>query len=146
MTAMSAKSPPRFPALRFTATECGSKVENGTMICGASNSLATDGPQHSFILMRRHRSLVDDDGPYFELDEQTNGFHDGVARVCFDGSVVTFHLQPPAGLGSGHATIAVDLRDCRPADVKRFRRGLDNVFRDQAWRLESADDTNEVMR
>lgn len=143
---MADTPPPELPALHFVATECGSRVEHGTMVCGASNSRATRGPRHTFILMRQHPDLDDDDGPYFELDEQANGFHDGVERVDIEGSCFTFHLRPPPGLGSGHAQVGVDLRDCRQADIRRFRRGLETVFRDQPWRLGACGENSEGKR
>lgn len=122
--------------LRFVATECGSKTEDGTLICGASNSQAADGPWHTFIFMRSTRlDDPDDDGPYFELDDQAWGAHDWVESVRLDGERVTITLKPAKGEGIGHRVIEAVL-NCRPAQVAQFKKGLRSVFRDQPEKIQ----------
>ena len=121
--------------LRFTATECGSKIEDGLVICGASNS-KSDAEAHSLIFVRGVDRTADD-GPYFELDDQSQGFHNGVAAVTFKAGVVSIAVSPPKGRGFGHRTIIVDLR-CPPSHIDRFKKGLRTVFRDQLERVRDA--------
>ena len=122
--------------LRFTATECGSKTEYGTLVCGASNAKAKDAQWHSFIFMRATRDGdPDDDGPYFELDDQAWGDHNWVRAVRFDGNQVTITLSPARGRGIGHRVIQAELR-CPPAHVARFKRAVRSVFRDQPERVQ----------
>ncbi len=121
--------------LRFTATECGSKVEDGSIICGASNSKDRATEWHSLIFVRGVNG--DDDGPYFELDDQSQGFHNGVSAVSFRGSTVSIELAPPLGRSFGHRTIIVELH-CPSSQVKRFKKGLRTVFRDMPERVRDA--------
>lgn len=123
--------------LKFTATECGSKVDHGTLICGASNSNAKDAEWHSFIFMRAHRSLDDDSGPYFELDDQSQGFYNGVRSIVLADRSMTIALAPPKNQLFGHRLIIVELA-CRDSQIARFRAGIEHVFRDQLWRIRDA--------
>jgi hypothetical protein len=116
--------------LHFVATECGSKVEYDTLICGASNSNGKDDDEwHSFILMRALPGAEEDDGPYFELDDQSQGFHNVVRRVCFAGNVITVSVVPRRGDSLGHRTIVAELR-CPKVQIVKFKRGVQAVFRD----------------
>lgn len=123
--------------LKFTATECGSKVDHGTMICGASNSKAKNAEWHSFIFMRDHYSFDDDSGPYFELDDQSQGFHNGVKSVILADRLVTIALSPPKNQLFGHRLIIAELA-CKDSQIAKFRAGIKDVFRDQLWRVREA--------
>ena len=122
--------------VRFTATECGSQVERGTLICGASNSQAPDGVEsHTFIFMRSTLDGdADDDGPYFELDDQAWGSHNWDKSVRFAGEVVTITLAPKKGEAIGHRVIEARLA-CPARDVAKFKRAVRKVFRDQPERI-----------
>lgn len=117
--------------IRFEATECGSNVRHGSVMCGASNSKDKGAEWHSLIFSR---SIDDDDpddwGPYFELDDQSQGFYTRSARVELTGTVLGISLVPPSGRRFGHRTIVVDLKRCPPQQVAKLRQGLRAVFRD----------------
>ena len=123
--------------LKFTATECGSKVDHGTMVCGVSNSKAKGADWHSFIFMRAHRSLEGDSGPYFELDDQSQGFYNGVRSIVLDSRLITIAVNPPRNQLFGHRLIVAELA-CSDSQIAKFRAGLRHVFRDQLWRISDA--------
>ena len=107
------------------------------MICGASNSNAESAEWHSFIFMRAHRSLDDDSGPYFELDDQSQGFYNGVESIVLADRLVTIALNPPKDQLFGHRLIIAELA-CRDSHIAKFRAGIRHVFRDQLWRVSDA--------
>jgi hypothetical protein len=121
--------------LRFIATECGSNVESGSVLCGASNSQDKSAEWHSFIICRAVPGQMEDDGPYFELDDQSQGFHTMQLSVEFDGNVVTVRAVPPKGRSFGHRAIVVDLGRCPASQIKQFKKGLKTVFHDMPDRL-----------
>ena len=121
--------------IRFTATECGSRVDDGVLVCGASNSQARGVEWHTFIFMRSTRlDDPDDDGPYFELDDQAWGSHNWVKSVRFAGDTVTITLAPGPDQLIGHRVIEAVLA-CPAADVRRFKSAVRRVFRDQPERV-----------
>lgn len=124
--------------IRFTATECGSNVKMGSVLCGASNSKDKKAEWHSFIFVRAMPGELEDDGPYFELDDQSQGFHTRQLRVTFEGSLATIEVVPPKGQAFGHRTIVVDLAGCTPSQVQKFKKGLRAVFCDMPERLKGA--------
>ena len=122
--------------LRFTATECGSNIKDGTVLCGASNSKDKAGEWHSLIFSR---AIDDDDpddwGPYFELDDQSQGFYTRSARVQFNGPLLRISIVPPSPQRFGHRTIVVDLKNCPSGQIAKLKKGLRIVFRDTPERL-----------
>ena len=118
--------------IRFTATECGCSIEYDVLTCGASNSLAPeDVVGRTFIFMRSiHDDDEDDDGPYFELDDQGWGEHDGVASVRFAGNVVTVTLAPVQAVVIGDDVIEAVL-ECPVEDIATFKDAVRRVYRDR---------------
>jgi hypothetical protein len=118
--------------IRFTATECGCNIEDGVLTCGASNSQAPDEVEgRSFIFMRATRADdPDDDGPYFELDDQGWGDYNGVESVRFAGNTVVVMLAATQSALIGHDVIEAVL-DCPAEDIEQLKRGIRRVFHDQ---------------
>jgi hypothetical protein len=118
--------------IRFIATECGCAIEDGVLTCGASNALAADEVEgRTFIFMRPvDADDPDDDGPYFELDDQGWGDYHGVESVRFAGNVVTVTLNAmQAGLIGDDVIEAV--LECPAGDIAQFKDGVRRVYRDQ---------------
>jgi hypothetical protein len=113
--------------LRFTATECGSRIDADGVLCGASNAKDAAADPHSLIFAR---SLAEgeDQREYFELDDQSQGFHGGVSNVSFRGRTMVIVLAPPRGRTFGHRTIEVELR-CPAREVQALKKGLRVIFR-----------------
>ena len=121
---------------RFDATECGSNVKGGSVLCGASNSKAKAAEWHSLIFSRATEDDDPDDwGPYFELDDQSQGFYTRSARVQFTGTLFKVSIVPPQAQRFGHRTIVVDLKRCSPRQIAKLKSGLRMVFRDAPGRL-----------
>ena len=122
--------------LRFSATECGSNVKDGSVLCGASNSKDKAAEWHSLIFSRASADDDPDDwGPYFELDDQSQGFYTRSARVQFTGTLLKISVVPPSSQSFGHRTIVVDLGRCPSGQVAKLKKGLRMVFRDAPERL-----------
>ena len=117
--------------LRFAATECGSNVKDGSVLCGASNSKAKSVEWHSLIFSRTTEDDDPDDwGPYFELDDQSQGFYTRSARVQFTGTLLKISVVPPKAQRFGHRTIVVDLKRCSSRQIAKLKAGIRMVFRD----------------
>ena len=122
--------------LKFVATECGSNVKDGTLLCGISNAKDKRAEWHSLIFCRASRDDDPDDwGPYFELDDQSQGFYTRSATVTLSGSLMTVSICPPSGQSFGHRTIVVDLNRCASKQVTKLKHGLHRIFRDAPERL-----------
>ena len=122
--------------LRFTATECGSNVKDGSVLCGVSNSKDKAAEWHSLIFSRATDDADPDDwGPYFELDDQSQGFYTRSARIQFNGALLKISIVPPPSQRFGHQTIVVDLRQCPLSQIAKLKKGLQMVFRDAPERL-----------
>jgi hypothetical protein len=122
--------------LKFAATECGSNVEEDALTCGASNSKEKHAERHALIFVRGVRNDdPEDSGPYFELDDQSQGFYTRSLRVHFDGPLMTVSVSPPPSQRFGHRTVVVDLSRCASMQVAKLKRGLRVVFRDSPQRL-----------
>ena len=82
--------------LRFDATECGSNVKGGSVLCGASNSKAKAAEWHSLIFSRATEDDDPDDwGPYFELDDQSQGFYTRSSPSLFRVRGLIHFYEPP---------------------------------------------------
>lgn len=122
--------------LKFAATECGSMVDEGALTCGASNAKDKRAEVHSLIFARAvHDDDPDDWGPYFELDDQSQGFYTRSARIRFSASLMTILVTPPPAQCFGHRTIVVDLARCPARQIAKLKDGLRVVFRDTPERL-----------
>jgi hypothetical protein len=122
--------------LRFDATECGSNVKDGSVVCGASNSKDKAAEWHSLIFSRETDNDDPDDwGPYFELDDQSQGFYTRSARVQFIGSLLKISVVPPAAQRFGHRTIVGELKRCPASQIAKLKKGLRMIFRDSPDRL-----------
>lgn len=122
--------------LRFDATECGSNVKVGSVLCGASNSKDEAAEWHSLIFSRAiDDEDADDWGPYFKLDDQSQGFYTRSVRVEFSGTLLRISVVPPATQRFGHRIIVVDLKRCPSAQVAKLKKGLRVVFRDAPERF-----------
>jgi hypothetical protein len=117
--------------LKFVATECGSQNDGEAIICGASNTANTLEP-HSLIFVRS-RERLDDGGPYFELDDQSRGFHNIVREVRLIGRELSIQLKAQRGRSVGHGQIIVQL-DCTARQIASLKRGIAVVFRDEPER------------
>lgn len=122
--------------IRFTATECGCDIEDGVLTCGASNAQAPDDVEgRSFIFMRSvDADDPDDDGPYFELDDQGWGDYHGVESVRFAGNVVTVTLAVDQAELIGDDVIEAVL-ECPADDIAQFKAGVRRVYRDAPGRV-----------
>ena len=114
--------------LRFVATECGSQNDGEAVICGASNS-ASAGEGHTLIFVRSRKRL-DDGGPYFELDDQSQGLHNIVSKVRIAGKQMFIELKASKEHRMGHRKIVVQL-ECPDRQIANLKKGLALVFRDQ---------------
>ena len=123
--------------LTFAATECGSNIESGSVLCGASNSKDKKAEWHALVISREvHGGDPEEDwGPYFELDDQSQGFYTRTAKVWFKGAVMTVEVSGPAKQRFGHRKIVVDLTRCRAKEISQLKKGLRIVFRDAQARL-----------
>lgn len=125
--------------LRFEATECGSNIRSGSVLCGASNARDKKAEWHSLIFSRSvDDDDVDDRGPYFELDDQSQGFYQGATKVVLEGAVLRISIKPPPAQQFGHRTIEVDLSRCPSRQVEKLKTGLRLVFRDRLRQLRLA--------
>ena len=116
--------------LSFRATECGSKVEYGTIICGASNSKSND-ESHTFIFMRSENPKdPDDDGPYFELDTQSQGAYNIVKALIRDGDSLSIELDQRRDMVIAYNRIQVDLGKCTKREKEKFFESLEKIFID----------------
>lgn len=117
--------------LRFSATECGKKTEYGTLICGASNSKADAEEGHSFIFMRSTKlGGPDDDGPYFELDDQSQGAFNIVRKIEINGDRISIRLRASKNNPVPCTSIIVDFERCPKNSFRSFVAGLKKIFSD----------------
>jgi hypothetical protein len=124
--------------LEFRATECGRKTQNGTIICGASNS-KVDRNRHTFIFMRSSRRDDPDDwGPYFELDDQSWGGYKLVAECRTSPGRLAISLRRSDQNPIPYGEVVVDLTRCAKKDVDAFMTGLRRIFFDQRELIVSA--------
>jgi hypothetical protein len=72
---------------------------------------------------------LDDGGPYFELDDESRGFHNIVAEVRFIGKELSIQLKSQKGRSVGHSRIVVQL-NCTKRQIARLKKGIAIVFRD----------------
>ena len=122
--------------IAFTATECGSNVENDAILCGVSNSNAKGEEWHCLTFQREvEDGELEDWGPYFEFDDQSQGFYTRAMNGQFRGKTMTVKVVPPSRQAFGHRLFVVDLGKCRARDIDSLKKGLRLVFRDAPERL-----------
>lgn len=107
MPGRARKPPAKKRHLKFAATECGSVTQDGAFLCGASNS-KTRGESHSLIFVED-----DDNAPYFELDDQSQGASGLVKKVAVHGATLSIVLSAGQKNPAPYTSIEVDLSKCQ---------------------------------
>lgn len=81
--------------IKFTATEIGclEEKEYETVSCGASNADSTE-PYHYINFQRSIEIKKDDDGVYFEIDDQINGGYNIVESCELKENELIVMLKP----------------------------------------------------
>ena len=125
--------------ISFHATECGYQIQEEAITCGASNSKDEGAEWHSLTFQREvEGSSLENWGPYFEIDDQSQGFYTRTARVELLSNVLTVRVVPPRKQQFGHRVIVVDLSKCPRKSIAALKKGLRLVFRDAPGQFRDA--------
>jgi len=124
--------------LRFNATEIGCTEDEGALLCGASNSMDDAAPYHYIIISGcSDPDDGDDDGTYFEIDDQINGNYNLLTSCTVSSGEITIGLLHGV---PWHPDLNRVVIGCESATREQFDglvAGLRRLFRPEDFRIES---------
>jgi hypothetical protein len=117
--------------LRFNATEIGCTEQDGTLVCGASNS-KSDEPYH-YITIQGWSDPDDEDdhGIHFEIDDQINGDYNLLASCSVSRTQITVELLNDVPWHAGLRRVIVGCGNAPAGELEALIGGLRRLFRDR---------------
>ena len=117
--------------LRFNATEIGCVEEEGSLVCGASNSKPHEPYHYITIQGCSDPDDEDYDGIHFEIDDQINGDYDLLASCAIARTELTVNLLRDVPWHPGVQRVTVDLSSASADHFDALVDGLRRLFRDR---------------
>lgn len=113
--------------IKFRAAEIGYYEEYDTISCGASN--AADNEEYHYINFQRPVKIgcPDDQGIYFEIDDQINGGYNTIQHCKIAPGVLTIKLKDSFEKLPG-ATITIEFSSMNSDGLLPINEGLRKVF------------------
>lgn len=113
--------------IKFRATEIGYYEEYDTISCGASN--AVDNEEYHYINFQRPVKIgcSDDQGIYFEIDDQINGGYNTIQHCKIAPGVLTIKFKDSFEKLPG-ATITIEFSSMNSDGLLPINEGLRKVF------------------
>ncbi len=113
--------------IELVATEAGCIEECETISCGASNAKGTDAYHYINFQRASEYGGTDDNGVYFEIDDQINGGYN-IVDLCElreDKLIITlsncFDRMP-------NEIVEVSISSLGKEDITLFKTGLEKIF------------------
>ncbi len=113
--------------IEFSAAEIGYIEDSGVVICGAASN-ADGAEKYHYINFQRptETGSPDDEGMYFEVDDQSCGGYNIIASCELEPNKLTVKLAEPNG-GTGD-TVVVHFAEYSSSGLGPIDEGLRKVF------------------
>lgn len=114
--------------IRFRATEIGYYEEYDMVSCGASNAASNE--EYHYINFQRPVKIgcSDDEGIYFEIDDQINGGYNIIQHCKIAPGVITIKLKDSFDTLPGK-TITVEFASMNSDGLLPINEGLRKIFK-----------------
>lgn len=114
--------------IKFIATEIGYYEEYNTVSCGASNAAGNE--EYHYINFQRSVEIgcFDDQGIYFEIDDQINGGYNIIQHCKIEPEVLTIKLKDSFDKLPGK-TITVEFSSMNSDRFLPINEGLRKIFK-----------------
>lgn len=113
--------------IKFIATEIGYYEEYNTVSCGASNAASNE--EYHYINFQRSVEIgcADDQGIYFEIDDQINGGYNTIQHCKTEPGVLIIKLKDSFDKLPGK-TITVEFASINFDGLLPINEGLKKIF------------------
>jgi hypothetical protein len=117
--------------LRFNATEVGCVEDEGALVCGASNAKSEDPFHYITIQGYADPGDEDDDGIYFEIDDQINGDYNLLASCSISRGQLTVELLRDVPWHPELRRVVVGCDTAPAEELTALVAGLRRLFRNR---------------